>query len=234
VRVLVVEDSVKMAGLLKKGLEREGYAVDLAGTGEDAIWLAAENGYDAIVLDVILGAGESLLDGFEVCQKIRAAECQTPVLMVTARDAVQDRVRGLDTGADDYLTKPFSLPELLARVRALIRRGVVYRPAVLRVGDLSLNPARHEVERGGTRIGLTPTEFALLEYLMRHANDVLTRSKLIEHVWDYAFHGDPRILKVYVRSLRDKVDRPFGRATIETVRGVGYRITDDALGQPAD
>ena len=233
-RILVVEDSVKMAGLLKKGLEREGYAIDVAGTGEDAIWLAAENGYDAIVLDVILGVGESLLDGFAVCQKIRAAECQTPVLMVTARDAVQDRVRGLDTGADDYLTKPFSLPELLARVRALIRRGAVERPAVLRVGDLSLNPARHEVERGGTGIGLTPTEFALLEYLMRHANDVLTRNKLIEHVWDYAFDGDPRILKVYVRSLRDKVDRPFGRATIETVRGVGYRITDDALGRPAD
>lgn len=233
-RILVVEDSVKMAGLLKKGLEREGYAVDLAGTGEDAIWLAAENGYDAIVLDVILGVGESLLDGFAVCQKIRAAECQAPVLMVTARDAVQDRVRGLDTGADDYLTKPFSLPELLARVRALIRRGAVDRPAVLRVGDLSLNPARHEVERGRTRIGLTPTEFALLEYLMRHANDVLTRSKLIEHVWDYAFDGDPGILKVYVRSLRDKIDRPFGRASLETVRGVGYRIKDDALGQAAD
>jgi two-component system OmpR family response regulator len=234
VRILVVEDSVKMAGLLKKGLEREGYAVDLAGTGEDAIWLVAENGYDAIVLDVILRADGSPLDGYAVCQQIRAARCYTPVLMVTARDAVSDRVHGLDSGADDYLTKPFSLPELLARVRALIRRGPVERPAVLRVGDLSLNPARHEVERGGTRIKLTPTEFALLEYLMRHADDVLTRGKLIEHVWDYAFDPDPRILKVYIRSLRDKVDRPFGRATIETVRGVGYRIRDDALGQPAD
>ena len=233
-RILVVEDSVKMAGLLKKGLEREGYAVDLAGTGEDAIWLVAENGYDAIVLDVILRADGLPLDGYAVCQQIRAAECHTPVLMVTARDAVSDRVHGLDSGADDYLTKPFSLPELLARVRALIRRGPVERPAVLRVGDLSLNPARHEVERGGTRIKLTPTEFALLEYLMRHADDVLTRRKLIEHVWDYAFDRDPRILKVYVRSLRDKVDRPFGRATIETIRGVGYRIRDDALGQPAD
>jgi two-component system, OmpR family, response regulator len=234
VRILVVEDSAKMAGLLKKGLEREGYAVDVAGSGENAIWMAAEHEYDAMVLDVILDSGGSLLDGFAVCQTIRAAGCRAPVLMVTARDAVSDRVRGLDTGADDYLTKPFSLPELLARVRALIRRGMVDRPAVLRVGDLSLDPARHEVERGGTRIGLTPTEFALLEYLMRHANDVLTRSKLIEHVWDYTFDGDPRILKVYVRSLRDKVDRPFGRATIETVRGVGYRIRDDALGQPAD
>jgi two-component system OmpR family response regulator len=234
VRILVVEDSVKMAGLLKKGLEREGYAVDLAGTGEDAIWLVAENGYDAIVLDVILRADGAPLDGYAVCQQIRAAKCYTPVLMVTARDAVSDRVHGLDSGADDYLTKPFSLPELLARVRALIRRGPVERPAVLHVGDLSLNPARHEVERGGTRIKLTPTEFALLEYLMRHANDVLTRSKLIEHVWDYAFDPDPRILKVYIRSLRDKVDRPFGRATIETFRGVGYRIRDDALGQPAD
>jgi two-component system, OmpR family, response regulator len=143
-------------------------------------------------------------------------------------------VHGLDTGADDYLTKPFSLPELLARVRALIRRGAVSRPAVLRVGDLSLDPAGHKVARGGTIIGLTPTEFALLEYLMRHANDVVTRNKLLEHVWDYAFDGDPGILKVYIRSLRDKIDRPFGRATIETVRGIGYRIRDDILGQPAD
>src|SRR5262249_5472901 len=219
-----------MAGLLKKGLEREGYAVDVAGSGEDAIWLAAEYDYDALVLDVILGSGESLPDGFAVCRQIRAAGCQTPVLMVTARDAVQDRIHGLDTGADDYLTKPFSLPELLARVRALIRRGPAGRPAVLRVGDLSLNPARHEVDRGGNRIGLTPTEFALLEYLMRHAGDVLTKRKLIDHVWDYTFDGDPAILKVYVRSLRDKIDRPFARASLETIRGIGYRIRDDTPG----
>jgi two-component system, OmpR family, response regulator len=234
VRILVVEDSVKMAGLLRKGLEREGYAVDVAESGQDAIWMAEENEFDAIVLDVILGTGESVLDGFAVCHQIRQAGCQAPVLMVTARDAVEDRVRGLDTGADDYLAKPFSLAELLARVRALIRRGTVERPAVLAVGDLSLNPARHEVARGGTRIGVTPTEFALLEYLMRNANDVLARSRLIEHVWDFAFDGDPRIVNVYVRSLRDKIDRPFGRATLETVRGIGYRIRDDSPAQPAD
>jgi two-component system OmpR family response regulator len=234
VRILVVEDSVKMAALLRKGLEREGYAVDVAGSGQDAVWMVDENEYDVIVMDIILESGESPLDGFAVCRKIRAAGCRTPVLMVTARDAVEDRVRGLDLGADDYLAKPFSLPELLARVRALIRRGPVERPVMVRVGDLSLNPARHEVERGGARIGLTPTEFALLEYLMRHAGHVLTRKNLIEHVWDYTFDGDPRILNVYVRSLRGKIDRPFGRATLETVRGIGYRIADVSLGQAAD
>jgi two-component system, OmpR family, response regulator len=235
-RVLVVEDSIKMATLLRKGLERDGYAVDLARSGRDAIWMASENDYDAIVLDVILVAADSGPDGFEVCREIRTAGCQAPVLMVTARDAVEDRVRGLDTGADDYLPKPFSLQELLARVRALIRRGagVRPRPAVLAVGDLTLNPARHEVARSGTRIGLTPTEFALLEYLMRNAGDVLTRSCLIEHVWDFAFEGDPRIVNVYIRSLRDKIDRPFGRASLETVRGIGYRIRNDSLGQPPD
>ena len=229
-RVLVVEDSVKMAGLLRKGLEREGYAVDVAESGQDAIWMTKENAYDAIVLDVILETGEAALDGFGVCRQIRGPGCQAPVLMVTARDAVEDRVRGLDAGADDYLAKPFSFPELLARVRALIRRGAVERPAVLTVGDLSLNPARHQVTRGGAAIGLTPTEFALLEYFMRNANDALTRTRLIEHVWDFAFAGDPRIVNVYVRSLRDKIDRPFGRDTLETVRGIGYRIRDDSPG----
>ena len=233
-RILVVEDSAKMAALLRKGLEREGYAVDVAGSGQDAVWMAAENEYDVIMLDIILEGGESPLDGFSVCRQIRTADCRTPVLMVTARESVTDRVRGLDIGADDYLVKPFSLPELLARVRALIRRGPVVRPVMLRVGDLSLDPGRHEVDRGGARIGLTPTEFALLEYLMRHAGDVLTRKNLIEHVWDYAFDGDPRILNVYVRTLRDKIDRPFGRATLETIRGIGYRITDDSPGPAAD
>jgi two-component system, OmpR family, response regulator len=233
-RIMVVEDSVKMAALLKKGLEREGYAVDVTDSGQDAVWLAAEYEYDAILLDIILESGESSLDGFTVCRKIRAANCRAPVLMVTARDAVKDRVHGLNIGADDYLAKPFSLPELLARVRALIRRGPVDRPAVLRVGDLSLNPARHEVDRGGTRIALTPTEFGLLEYLMQHANEVLTRRRLIEHVWDNAFDGDPRILNVYVRSLRDKIDRPFGRSTLETFRGIGYRIADESPRQAAD
>ena len=233
-RILVVEDSAKMAALLSKGLEREGYAVDVAGSGQDAVWMAAENEYDVIMLDIILEGGESPLDGFAVCRQIRTADCRTPVLMVTARESVTDRVRGLDIGADDYLVKPFSLPELLARVRALIRRGPVERPVMLRVGDLSLDPGRHEVDRGGARIWLTPTEFALLEYLMRHAGDVLTRKNLIEHVWDYAFDGDPRILNVYVRALRDKIDRPFGRTTLETIRGIGYRITDDSPVPAAD
>src|SRR5207245_1600351 len=157
-----------------------------------------------------------------------------PVLMVTARDAVEDRIRGLDTGADDYLTKPFSLNELLARLRALTRRPAGERPTVLTVGDLSLDPAQHAVRRGGTGIQLTRTEFALLEYLMRRPGDVLTRATLVRHVWDFAFDGDPRIVNVYVRSLRDKIDRPFKRASLETVRGLGYRIRDDALGPAAD
>ena len=223
-----------MAWLLKKGLERQGYAVDVVGAGQDAIWMATENDYDAIVLDVILEEDAEPIDGFEVCRRLRRASRWAPVLMVTARDAVQDRVHGLDVGADDYLTKPFSLVELLARLRALMRRRASERPAVLTLGDLSLDPARHEVWRGGSMIELTPTEFALLEYLMRHANEVLTRSTLIEHVWDYAFDGDPRILKVYVRSLREKIDRPFGRTSLETVRGIGYWIRNDALGQAAD
>lgn len=233
-RILVVEDSAKMAGLLKKGLEREGYAVDVVSSGQDAIWMATENDYDTIVLDVILEDGAEPIDGFEVCRRLRRASRWAPVLMVTARDAVQDRVHGLDVGADDYLTKPFSLVELVARLRALMRRPAAERPAVLTIGDLSLDPARHEVWRGASMIELTPTEFALLEYLMRHANEVQTKSKLIEHVWDYAFDGDPRIVKVYIRSLREKIDRPFGRTSLETVRGIGYWIRDDTLGQASD
>jgi two-component system, OmpR family, response regulator len=233
-RILIVEDSAKMARLLKKGLDRQGYAVDLVGSGQDAIWMASENDYDAIVLDVILDVGAEPIDGFEVCRRLRRASRWPPVLMVTARDAVGDRVYGLDAGADDYLTKPFSLDELLARLRALIRRGAAERPAVLRVGDLSLDPARHEVLRCGHVIELTPTEFALLEYLMHRPGDVLTRAALVEHVWDFAFEGDPRIVNVYIRSLRGKIDRPFKRASLETVRGLGYRIRDDALGQAAD
>ena len=233
-RILIVEDSAKMARLLKKGLDRQGYAVDVVGSGQDAVWMASENDYDAIVLDVILDVGAEPIDGFEVCRRLRRASRWPPVLMVTARDAVEDRVYGLDAGADDYLTKPFSLDELLARLRALMRRGTAERPAVLRVGDLSLDPARHEVLRRGRVIELTPTEFALLEYLMRRPGDVLTRTTLVEHVWDFAFDGDPRIVNVYIRSLRGKIDRPFERASLETVRGLGYRIRDDALGQPAD
>jgi two-component system, OmpR family, response regulator len=233
-RILVVEDSVKMAGLLKLGLEREGYAVDVTASAVDAVWLACEHGYDVVVLDVILDAAGQQADGFEVCRRLRQAGCWVPVLMVTARDAVQDRVSGLDAGADDYLPKPFHLPEFLARVRALIRRGAAARPAVLTVGDLSLDPARHEVRRAAGLIGLTRTEFALLEYLMRHAGEALTRRRLVEHVWDYAFDGDPRIVDVYVRALREKIDRPYRRSSLQTVRGTGYRIHDDALGHAPD
>jgi len=233
-RILVVEDSAKMAGLLKLGLEREGYAVDVTASAVDAVWLACEHGYDVVVLDVILDAAGQQADGFEVCRRLRQAGCWVPVLMVTARDAVRDRVSGLDAGADDYLPKPFHLPEFLARVRALIRRGAVARPAVLTVGDLSLDPARHEVRRAAGLIGLTRTEFALLEYLMRHAGEALTRRRLVEHVWDYAFDGDPRIVDVYVRALREKIDRPYGRSSLQTVRGTGYRIHDDALGRAPD
>jgi len=233
-RILVVEDSAKMAGLLKLGLEREGYAVDVTASAVDAVWLACEHGYDVVVLDVILDAAGQQADGFEVCRRLRQAGCWVPVLMVTARDAVRDRVSGLDAGADDYLPKPFHLPEFLARVRALIRRGAVARPAVLTVGDLSLDPARHEVRRAAGLIGLTRTEFALLEYLMRHAGEALTRRRLVEHVWDYAFDGDPRIVDVYVRALREKIDRPYRRSSLQTVRGTGYRIHDDTLDHAPD
>jgi two-component system, OmpR family, response regulator len=222
-RVLVVEDEVKMAGLLKRALEEEGYAVDVAGRGEDALWFGTENPYDAIVLDVMLPD----FDGFEVSRRLREAGRWSPVLMLTARDAVADRVAGLDAGADDYLTKPFSFAELLARLRALVRRGAAERPPVLRVGDLELDPARRIVTRDGSSIDLTAREFALLEYLMRHAGEVLTRTQLIEHVWDFAYDGDSNVVDVYIRYLRNKVDRPFGRDSIKTVRGAGYRLDED-------
>jgi len=227
----VVEDSTKMAALMKRGLEQEGYAVDVVARGEDAVWMAGESPYDAIVLDVIL-EGEPNIDGFEVCRRLRGANCWAPVLMVTARDAVKDRVDGLDAGADDYLPKPFSFQELLARLRALIRRGAHERPAALELGDLFLDPARHEVRRGDAVLELTPTEFALLEHFMRHPGEVLTRRTLIDHAWDFAFEGDPRIVNVYVRALREKIDRPFGRASVETVRGVGYRLNEDRDDRP--
>jgi two-component system OmpR family response regulator len=224
-RVLVVEDEVKMAGLLRRALEEEGYAVDVAANGADGVWLGTENDYDAVLLDVMLPD----LDGFEVSRKLREAGRWSPVLMLTARDAVADRVAGLDAGADDYLTKPFSIAELLARVRALIRRGAVERPAVLHSGDLTLDPTTRSVRRGGKEIDLTSKEFALLEYMMRHAGEVLSRSRLIEHVWDFAYEGDSNVVDVYVRYLRKKIDRPFRRDSIETVRGAGYRFRAEPL-----
>ena len=229
-RVLVVEDEVKMAGLLKRGLEEEGYAVDMSGTGHDALWLASENPYDAVVLDIMLPD----LDGFEVCRRLRAAGRWSPVLMLTARDAVADRVSGLDAGADDYLTKPFSFAELLARLRALLRRGATERPPFLAVGDLTLDPATRRVSRARTPVELTAKEFALLEYFTRHPGEVLSRTRLIEHVWDFAYDGDSNVVDVYVRYLREKVDRPFGSDSLETVRGAGYRLREEPGDASAD
>ena len=225
-RLLVVEDTARMAELLRRGLIEEGHAVDLVANGEEAIWMGTENPYDAIVLDLMLPDA----DGLEVCRRLRAGGQWAPVLMLTARDALADRVAGLDAGADDYLTKPFSFAELLARLRALRRRGGEPRPSVLAVGDLTLDPAAHEVRRGPTEVALTPKEFALLEELMRHPGEVLSRTHLIEHVWDFAFEGDSNVIEVYIRYLREKIDRPFARRSIETVRGAGYRLRAEPSG----
>ncbi|MGH2726494.1 MAG: response regulator [Actinomycetota bacterium] len=223
-RVLVVEDHPRMSGLLKRGLEEEGFAVDVAANGEDGLWLATENSYDAIVLDVMLPG----LDGFGVLERLRTAQRWAPVLLLTAKDAVEDRVHGLDLGGDDYLTKPFAFPELLARLRALMRRGSRERPSVLAVGDLALDPASREVRRGDTPIALTAKEFSLLETLMRHDGEVLSKAFLIEHVWDFAFDADSNVVEVYISALRRKIDKPFGRRSLETVRGAGYRVREDA------
>ena len=219
-RVLVVEDEPKMAGLVKRGLEEEGISVDVAGRGEDAVWMAGSTEYDVVVLDVMLPG----LDGFEVCRRLRADEVWTPVLMLTARDAVEDRVAGLDGGADDYLVKPFSFDELLARLRALARRGAAERPAVLEAGDLQLDPATRRASRAGVEIALSQKEYALLETLMRRPGVALSRLQLLEHAWDDTYENRSNVIDVYIRYLREKIDRPFGTDTIETVRGVGYRM----------
>jgi two-component system, OmpR family, response regulator len=223
-RILVVDDEVRMAALLKRGLEEEGHAVDVSGDGPEAVWLATENAYDAIVLDVMLPG----FDGFEVCRRLREAERWAPVLMLTARNDVNDRVRGLDAGADDYLAKPFSFAELAARVRALTRRGRGSRPALVVVGDLRLDPAARRAWRGEVELTLSPKEFAMLELFLRHPGEVVTRTRLIEHVWDFAFDGVSNVVDQYVAYLRRKIDRPFGRADLETVRGAGYRLRADA------
>ncbi|HWJ67367.1 MAG TPA: response regulator transcription factor [Nocardioides sp.] len=222
-RVLVVDDERRLARSLELGLEAEGFAVDLAHDGTDGLWLARENAYDAIVLDLMLPG----INGYKVCETLRAEQDWTPILMLTAKDGEWDQVEGLDTGADDYLTKPFSFPVLVARLRAVARRGARARPTTLAVGDLVIDPAARRVHRGDTEIGLTAREFAVLAFLARHAGDVVSKRQVLDAVWDGDFEGDPNIVEVYVRHLRNKVDRPFGRDAIQTVRGAGYRLASD-------
>ena len=222
-RILIVEDELKMASLIRRGLVEEGHAADVANRGEDALWMAHAVEYDAIVLDLMLPG----LSGSEICRRLRNDGVWAPVLMLTARDAVEDRVAGLDAGADDYLTKPFSFAELLARLRALARRGGVERPTVLEVGDLRLDPATRQVWRGECEIELSPKEFALLETFMRRPGQALSRLQLLEHAWDFAYEHRSNVVDVYVRYLREKIDRPFGASSLETVRGTGYRLRKD-------
>ena len=222
-RVLIVEDELKMASLIHRGLREEGLVPDVAFKGEDAMWMAGSTDYDAIVLDVMLPG----IDGFETCRRLRRDGVWAPVLMLTARDAVEDRVAGLDGGADDYLTKPFSFAELLARLRALVRRGPIERPIVLAAGDLRLDPASRRVWRGATDIALSAKEFAMLEAFMRRPGQVLDRLALLEHAWDYNYENRSNVIDVYVRYLRSKIDRPFRVESIETVRGAGYRMRAD-------
>jgi len=221
--VLIVEDEVKLAGLIRRGLRDEGMLADVAVKGEDALWMAGATAYDAIVLDVMLPG----IDGFEVCRRLRDDGVWSPVLMLTARDAVEDRVAGLDGGADDYLVKPFSFDELVARLRALARRGPVERPSVLEAGDLHLDPAARRVWRGDTEISLSAKEHALLETFMRRPGQVLDRFQLLEHAWDDEYENRSNVVDVYVRYVREKIDRPFGVESIETVRGAGYRLRAD-------
>jgi two-component system, OmpR family, response regulator len=226
VRVLVVEDEARIARVLKRGLEEEGYAVDIAGDGPEGLWMATANPYEAVILDVMLPG----FDGFELCRKMREAGIWAPVMMLTARDEIEDRVQGLDAGADDYLVKPFSLLELAARLRALARRDDRSRPTVLVERDLKLDPAAKRVWRGDQEIDLSPKEFSLLELFLKHPGAVLTRSQIIDAVWDFAYDGGSNVVDQYVNYLRRKVDRPFGRNDIETVRGMGYRLRHEPSG----
>jgi two-component system OmpR family response regulator len=220
VKALVVEDEVRTAALLRRGLAEEGYVVDVAVDGPEGVWHATEFGYDVVILDVMLPG----FDGFEVCRRLRSTGCWVPVLMLTARNEPAERVRGLDCGADDYLAKPFSFDELFARLRALIRRGAPERPTVLQAGGLRLDPATRRVWRGDAEVRLSAKEFALLELFLRHPDQVLTRTRILEHVWDCAYDGGSNVVDQYVRYLRCKVDQPFGLAQLETVRGAGYRL----------
>jgi two-component system OmpR family response regulator len=222
-RVLVVDDEVKLANLLQRRLQREGVGVDVAASGEAALERAGATRYDAIVLDLMLPG----VDGFETCRRLRAEGVWSPTLMLTARNDVEDRIRGLDSGADDYMIKPFSLEELLARLRALTRRGAQPRPTVLEVGDLRLDPASRRTWRGEVELSLTSREFSLLETLMRSPDQVIGRFDLLEHVWDQSYENRSNVIEVYIGYLRDKIDRPFGRHSLETVRGAGYRLGAD-------
>jgi two-component system OmpR family response regulator len=217
-KLLLLEDDVRLSGLLLRGLQREGHAVDHAASIEDGRWMATESPYDAMIFDVMLPDGDS----YSLCRELRAAGRWAPVLFLTARDAVEDRVRGLDAGGDDYLVKPFAFSELLARLRALTRRGTVERPAVLQVGDLEIDPAAHRVRAGGRDVELTSRQFTLLEFFAHNADAVLSRSAILDQVWDWAFEGSPRIIDVYVRSLREALGKAPQRPRLETVRGAGY------------
>ena len=219
-RILIVEDDKHVAGAVKRGLESEGYAVDVALDGTEGHWLATENPYDAMVLDSMLPG----MSGDDLCSALREAGNWAPILMLTAKTGADEEARALDAGADDFLSKPFSYIVLVARLRALLRRGQRERPTVLTAGDLQLDPATHQVWRGGTLIPLTPRQFSLLEFLLRRAGEVLSKALILAHVWDFNFEGDPNIVEVYVHQLRLRIDEPYGRASLQTVRGVGYRL----------
>ncbi|MCU1569363.1 MAG: hypothetical protein JWR33_104 [Naasia sp.] len=221
-RVLIVEDETRLAEAIQRGLSAEGFNVDRADNGIDGLWKAKENAYDVIVLDIMLPG----MNGYKVCENLREAGVWTPVLMLTAKDGEYDQTDAFDLGADDYLIKPFSFLVLVARLRALIRRGGGDRPVVLRAGDLSLDSVRHRVQRGETELTLTPREFGLLEYLMHHRGEVVSKTQILEGVWDPYYEGDPNVVEVYVGYLRRKIDEPFGRRSIETIRGVGYRLAE--------
>ena len=222
-RVLVVDDEVRLADGVRRALEAEGFAVDVAHNGVDGLWRARETRYDVIILDLMMPG----MSGWKVCEALRADENWTPVLMLTAKDGEWDQVEALESGADDYVTKPFSFAILVARLRALIRRSAVERPTVLEAGDLRLDPATRRVWREGEEVSLTAREFAVLQHLLRHRGQVLSKRDVIAGVWDDDFEGDPNIVEVYVGHLRRKLDRPFGRTAIETVRGAGYRLAAD-------
>jgi two-component system OmpR family response regulator len=220
VRVLVVDDEVRLAAALRRGLEAEGIAVDVAHTGTDGLWLARENAYDVLVLDIMMPG----MSGYTLCRTLRDDGDWTPILMLTAKDGDWDQIEALDTGADDFLTKPFSFQVLLARLRSLVRRGGRDRPVVLEAGDLRVDPATRNVWRGDTPVSLTSREFAVLEFLIRRKGDVVSKADILGNVWDFDFDGDPNIVEVYIRHLRNKLDRPFGKQSIETLRGAGYRL----------